>query len=456
MFNDTIQKLKHKIILKVVSSYIKTKKAKKWVAGKDWIHYSGPFFNEKEYTAAITSLLSEWLILGETARKFETKFAPKLGKKDGVVVNSGSSANLLMLAAMKSKRLYNLPVGSKFITPVLCFPTTLNPIIQNGFEPVFVDVTLPSLNLDLDQVEAVLKLDTAKEIKGIIFAHVLGNPPDMDRVMRIVKEYNLIFLEDACDALGSTYKGQVLGSFGHLSSCSFFPAHHMTMGEGGFVGVNTMKERIVVSSLRDWGRACHCNTNKPGDVIDGTACGNRFKCWFKGHDDITFDHRYVFDEIGYNLKPIEMQTAIGLEQIDKLDEMHAKRKKNHARLCEIFYPYRKYLHMPLAEFGADVSWFGFLLTIKDESPFTKDQLMSWFEHKKVQTRSYFTGNALLHPAYVDQASKYVNPRREFPVATKSTLDSFFLGVYPGITDEQLDYIEVVVERFMRDYFVKAY
>lgn len=454
MFNDVIQKLKHKIILKVVSSYIKTKKKKKWVAGKDWIHYSGPFFNEKEYTAAITSLLSEWLILGETARKFEREFAPKLGKTDGVVVNSGSSANLLMLAAMKSKRLYNLPVGSKFITPVLCFPTTLNPIIQNGFEPVFVDVKLPSLNLDLDQVEALLKADTNKEIKGLIFAHVLGNPPDMGRVMKIVRDYDLIFLEDACDALGSTWNGAPLGSFGHLSSCSFFPAHHMTMGEGGFVGVNTVKERIVVSSLRDWGRACHCNTNKPGDVIDGTACGNRFKCWFKGHGDIVFDHRYVFDEIGYNLKPIEMQTAIGLEQIEKLDDMHERRKYNHIRLYEIFAPYSKYFYMPHTEVEADVSWFGFLLTVKDGAPFSKNSIMSHFERNKIQTRSYFTGNALLHPAYVDLAAKYANPRRDFPVATKSTLDTFFLGVYPGITDEQLDYIKLVVDSFMSNYFVK--
>jgi CDP-6-deoxy-D-xylo-4-hexulose-3-dehydrase len=440
---------KKQIILDLVSEYIKEKKANKtWEAGKDWVQYSGPYFNDQEYINGINSLLSEWLILGEKGREFELKFAPLLGKKDGIVVNSGSSANLLMVSLLKTKRWGKLPEGSKFITPVVCFPTTINPLIQNGFKPVFVDVELPNLNLNLDQVEAILEKDINKEIKGIIFAHVLGNPPDMDRFMDIVKKYELIYLEDTCDALGSTWDGKPLGSFGDISTCSFFPAHHMTMGEGGFVAVNSAKKRMALASLRDWGRACYCNTVKPGNVMTGTACGCRFDSWFKGNEDIVFDHRYVFEEIGYNLKPTEMQAAMGLAQLDKLEEMHSKRKHNFKRLFDIFSKYPEYFYLPTWHHKADVSWFGYLVTLKDNTPFSKAEMIDYMEGAKIQTRSYFTGNALFHPAYEDLAKEYVDPRNEFPIATKTTLDTFFLGVYPGITDPQLDYIEQVIEEFI--------
>lgn len=440
---------KKQAILDLVAEYIKEKKAcKTWTPGKDWVQYSGPWFNEDEYINGISSLLSEWFILGEKGREFELKFAPFLGKKDGIVVNSGSSANLLMVSLLKTKRWGKLSEGSKFITPVVCFPTTINPIIQNGFKPVFVDVELPNLNLNLDQVEELLENDINKEIKGIIFAHVLGNPPNMDRLMEIVKKYNLIYLEDTCDALGSTWDGKPLGSFGDISTCSFFPAHHMTMGEGGFVAVNSPKKRMALASLRDWGRACYCNTAKPGNVTTGTACGCRFDSWFKGNEDIIFDHRYVFEEIGYNLKPTEMQASMGLAQLDKLEEMHNKRKYNFKRLFNIFSKYSEYFYLPTWDPKADVSWFGYLVTLKDNTPFTKAEMVDHMEGAKIQTRSYFTGNALLHPAYEDLAKEYKDPRNEFPIATKTTLDTFFLGVYPGITDQQIDYIEQVIEEFI--------
>lgn len=436
-------------ILDAISDYIKSKKSsKKWEAGKDWIQYSGPYFDDKEFVNCVDSLLNEWFILGEKGREFELKFAPLLGKKDGIVVNSGSSANLLMVSLLTTKRGGKLPKGSKFITPVVCFPTTINPIIQNGFKPVFVDVELPNLNLNLDQVEELLEKDINKEIKGIIFAHVLGNPPDMDRLMDIVKKYELIYLEDTCDALGSTWDGQPLGSFGDISTCSFFPAHHMTMGEGGFVAVNSAKKRMALASLRDWGRACYCNTAKPGNVMTGTACGCRFNYWFKGQEDITYDHRYVFEEIGYNLKPTEMQAAMGLAQLDKLEEMHSKRKHNFKRLYNIFEKYSEYFYLPEIHEKADPSWFGYLVTLKDGIRFTKEDLVNCLEESKIQTRSYFTGNALFHPAYEDIANEYKDPRNEFPVASKSTKDTFFLGVYPGITNEQLDYIGSVIDKFI--------
>jgi len=440
---------KKQAILDLVAEYIKEKRASKtWTAGKDWVQYSGPWFNQDEFTAGVGTLLDEWFILGQKGRDFEQKFAPLLGKKDGIVVNSGSSANLLMVALLKTLRGGALPAGSKFITPVVCFPTTINPLIQNGYKPVFVDVTLPNLNIDLDQVEALLEADTAKEIRGLIFAHVLGNPPDMDRIMAIVKKYDLIFLEDTCDALGSTWDGKPLGSFGDISTCSFFPAHHMTMGEGGFVAVNSAKKRMALASLRDWGRACYCNSAKPGNVTEGTACGGRFDSWFKGQEDIIFDHRYVFEEVGYNLKPTEMQAAMGLAQLDKLDEMHARRKYNFKKLYNIFSQYPDYFYLPTTDKKADVSWFGYLVTLKDGTPFTKSQMVDRMEAAKIQTRSYFTGNALFHPAYTELATEYENPREQFPIATKTTLDTFFLGVYPGITDEQLDYIATTVKDFL--------
>ena len=442
---------KKQAILDLVADYIKEKReSKTWTAGKDWVQYSGPWFNQDEFTAGVGTLLDEWFILGQKGRDFEQKFAPLLGKKDGIVVNSGSSANLLMVALLKTIRGGSLPAGSKFITPVVCFPTTINPLIQNGYKPVFVDVTLPNLNMDLDQVEALLEADTAKEIRGLIFAHVLGNPPDMDRIMAIVKKYDLIFLEDTCDALGSTWDGKPLGSFGDISTCSFFPAHHMTMGEGGFVAVNSAKKRMALASLRDWGRACYCNSTKPGNVTEGTACGCRFDSWFKGQEDIIFDHRYVFEEIGYNLKPTEMQAAMGLAQLDKLDEMHSRRKHNFKRLYDIFSQYPDYFHLPQVHEKADVSWFGYLVTLKDNLHFSKAQFVDHMEGAKIQTRSYFTGNALFHPAYAELAKEYTDPRNQFPIATKTTLDTFFLGVYPGITDEQMDYVANTVHDFLKN------
>jgi CDP-6-deoxy-D-xylo-4-hexulose-3-dehydrase len=432
-------------ILNLIKEYIDTKEKPKWVAGEDWVQYSGPTFDSNEYVSAVKSLLEGWFILGKKGREFENKFAKYLGKVDGVLVNSGSSANLLMASLLKTKRGGSFPEGSKFITPVVCFPTTINPLIQNGFEPVFVDVELPNLNLNLDKVEEILEKD--KEIKGITFAHVLGNPPDMDRLMGIIKKYNLIFLEDSCDALGSTWNGEPLGSFGDVSTCSFFPAHHMTMGEGGFVATNNPIHRNALASLRDWGRACYCNAKKPGDVTCGTACGNRFNSWFKGSKEIIYDHRYVFTEIGYNLKPTEMQAAMGLAQLDKLDYMHSARKKNFEKLTNVLSKYSEYLHLPTKDEKADVSWFGYLITLKENAPFKKQELVNFLEECKIQTRSYFTGNALLHPAYSELAKKYENPLEDFPVATKSTRDTFFMGVYPGITEEQMNYIGGCIDEF---------
>jgi len=438
-----------KDILNLVKEYVREKNSIEWDKDKDWVEYSGPTFDEDEYVAAIDTLLAGWFIMGKDSREFELEFPKYLGKSDGVLTNSGSSANLLMLAVAAAKRGYNLPKGSGIITPVVCFPTTVNPIIQNGFKPVFVDVDLPSLNLNLDEVEYLLEMDPS--IRGITFAHVLGNPPDMDRLMRLVEKHNLIFFEDACDALGSYYDGKKLGSFGHMSTCSFFPAHHMTLGEGGFVATSDKKARKVLASMRDWGRACYCNTMKPGSVTQGTACGNRFRKWLPGMKNAVYDHRYVFDEIGYNLKPLELQASIGLQQIKKLPVLDDARRKNHSRLNEIFGKYEKYFYLPSATEKADPCWFGYLLTIREDAPFSKDKLVRHLEGDRIQTRSYFSGNILAHPGYTHLATPYKNINKRFPNAALVTTNSLFLGTFKGITEEKLNYISEVVDSFMNSY-----
>lgn len=432
-------------ILKLVKEIIDEENNKKFKPGKDWISYSGPNFDSSEYVAAINQLLDGWLIFGKNAREFELKFPELLGKKYGTLVNSGSSANFLMVEA--AKKIYNIKEREKIITPIVCFPTTLNPIIQHGLIPVFVDVELPSLNLDLDKVEKELIKDPC--IKGIMFAHVLGNPPDMDRLMNLIEKYNLVFLEDSCDALGSTYKGKKLGSFGHISTCSFFPAHHMTMGEGGFVATNDALTNRIVASLRDWGRACYCNSEKPGNVTSSTACKNRFKKWLPGAPEVVYDHRYVFGEVGYNMKPLDLQGAIGLEQIKKLSEMDTARRNNFDKMRKVFSKFEKYFVLPEATENSDPCWFAFLLTIRDDAPFTREALINYFERAKIQTRPYFSGNILDHPGYFHLKPIYQN-KKEFHIADIVTKNSFFLGTYIGITDEKIEYIDSVLTNFFNN------
>jgi len=434
-------------ILDLVKKYILEKRScDSWVPGKDWVSYSGPHFDEKEYTAAFDSLLDEWLIFGKKSREFELEFPKFLGKKYGSLTNSGSSANLLAVTAVKSH--FGLKDGDKFITPVVCFPTTINPLIQCNLKPVFVDVTLPDLNLDLDEVEKILKKDPG--IKGIMFAHVLGNPPNMDRLMSIIDDHNLIFIEDACDALGSTYRDKKLGSFGDVSTCSFFPAHHMTLGEGGFIATDKGAMRKSLSSFRDWGRACYCNTGKPGCVVSDTACGDRLQPWLPDLPEFNYDHRYVFDEIGYNLKPIELQAAIGLEQIKKLPALDEARRENFKKLLKVFKPYEKYFHLPERTENSDPNWFAFLLTIKEESPFNRNDFVSFLEKNKIQTRSYFSGNIMYHPGYMHLRDDYTDLRNTFKNAHLVTTNSFFLGTFIGMTEQKISYIKKIVDTFFKE------
>ena len=445
-------------ILKLVAEYIADKHAAKtWTAGKDWVQYAGPYFDSDEFVAATNALLNEWLVLGEDAMKFERNFPPLLGKKHGIVVNSGSSANLIMV--LTAKKCFGLKDGDKVIVPAAGFPTTVNPVIQANLTPVFVDIELDTLNLNLDQVEEAAK----NGARALIFAHVLGNPPNMQRVREIKQKYNLILLEDCCDALGTTYEGVPVGTDADLATCSFYPAHHMTMGEGGFVACNDELHERVARSFREWGRGCYCVGRKANLSTKG-SCGCRFSNWLPSIPDEIFDHKYVYDHIGYNLKPIELQCSMGNVQIQKLPEIHARRRENHKRLSEIFAPYEQFFHFHKATPNSDPSWFAFPITVRSDAYFKRSDFTFYLEDNKIQTRNYFGGNLLLQPAYagikygtyLDKSEykeyytidhPFPNSKTDFPVATKVTTNTLFLGTSPVITPEQLDYVQEKVNEF---------
>jgi len=415
---------------------------KQWQAGKDLVHYSGPYFGQEEYVAAISSLLNGWLVMGDKSIEFERKFPEHFGKKYGALTNSGSSANLLMMSALTSKRWHNLQKGTKVITPVAGFPTTVNPILQTGMQPVFVDIELDTLNLNLNEVERALRNDPS--IRVLTFAHVLGNPPDMDRVMHLVKKYDLILLEDCCDALGSTFDGEPLGSFGTMASCSFYPAHHMTMGEGGFVACAEKSQETIVRSFREWGRGCYCVGPDANKLQCGT-CGKRFSEWIPDMKGEVFDHKYVYDEIGYNLKPIELQSAIGLVQMERLSEIRRIRNENFDLLMKKYQKYEEFFHLPKSHHLASPSWFAFPLTIRTTAPFVRSDLVQYFEDNMIQTRPYFAGNLLLQPAYRHLGK---NASDVYPIATLTMLNTFFHGTSPVITPEMIDYIGEKLDDFM--------
>ena len=432
-------------ILKKVREYIKEKnQSRNWVAGKDFVNYAGAYFDEDEFEAGVESLLKGWLVMGNDALQFEREFPKQFGKTKGIVTNSGSSSNLLMMASLTSKRGYNFPKGTKVLTPIAGFPTTVNPTIQMGFSPVFVDIELDTLNINLDHAEQILEQNP--DIKIITFAHVLGNPPNMDRLMDLVNKYNLILLEDCCDALGTTYDGKPLGSFGLMASCSFYPAHHMTMGEGGFVATNDSNQDVILRSFREWGRGCYCVGPEANKLKCGT-CGTRFKDWIPVLPGEIFDHKYVYDEIGFNLKPIELQCSMGLKQLGKLPKIHELRRRNYKLLFNIYEKYEEFFHLPRAQAKADPSWFAFPLTIRSTAPFTRMDFVDYLEEKLIQTRPYFAGNIMLQPAY-NHLMDPLTAKIRYPNSTFAMTNSFFHGTSPVITPEQISYIGEVVDGFL--------
>ena len=431
-------------LFQTLSNFLDSSPKKEWRAGKDYVQYAGPFFDNNEILRAVNTLLDGWLVLGAEAYKAEKKLASMFDKKFGLLTNSGSSSNLLMMSALKSKRFTDFPEGTKVLTPIAGFPTTVNPIFQCNFKPVFVDITLDGLNLDIDCVRAALENDP--EIKIITFAHVLGNPPNMDDLMLLIKEYELILLEDCCDALGSTYDDKPLGSFGMMASCSFYPAHHITCGEGGLVVCNNENLERVIRSFRDWGRGCFCHGKQ--NLSACGACGTRFSEWLPSMPGEVFDHKYVYEEVGFNLKPIEMQASMLLAQLDKFSTISELRKRNYKLLFEVFEQYEEYFHLPRAEKKADVNWFAFPITIKKDAPFSRSEFCQFLESRKIQTRPYFAGNILMQPAYSHLIGDL--KLKDFPVANFVTTNTFFLGTSPVITPEQIAYISEIVQEFMRN------
>jgi CDP-4-dehydro-6-deoxyglucose reductase, E1 len=443
--NELLQKKEEELLKKLEEYYHLKDKLRDVKPGKDVIQHAGPYLRKEEFIAAIQALLKEWLVQGESAKKFEQIFCKLVGHEFGIVTNSGSSANLLMVAALKSKKTYNFQSG-KIITPAFCFPTTLNPIIQNGFTPVFADVTLDDYNIDVNQLENIYD----KDCKAIFFSHTFGIPANMDEIMKFVEDHNLVFLEDNCDALGSKYKDKPTGSFGVMSSCSFYPAHHMTMGEGGFVACSNENLANTIRSLRDWGRGCYCVGKKANESKVGT-CGHRFDNWINAMPDKIFDHKYVYGEIGFNLKPLELQCAMGLEQIKRLEQFTKKREYNFNSLYSFFKKFEKYFILPNNnDPKKQISWFGFILTIKDSSLFSREKICEFYEDNKIATRTFFGGNVLLHPAY-EGIVDFKDAMNNFPVSTKITNDSFYIGLHPSIEEKHLNWIKDVTERFFEKY-----
>lgn len=426
-------------ILELVGKYYAQAFPKKpFLGGISQIPVSGKVFDADELTNLVDSSLDFWLTSGRYAHEFEEEFAKVMGVKHAMLCNSGSSANLLAVSALKSDRLGKraLVDGDEVITLAAGFPTTVNPIIQNRLVPVFIDCELGTYDATAEQMQAALSPKT----RAIVMAHTLGNPFNLDAVMQIAKENKLFVIEDSCDAVGATYDGKPVGSFGDLSTASFYPAHHVTMGEGGCVQAKTASMRKIVESLRDWGRDCWCPTG------EDNTCGRRFD-WELGGLPYGYDHKYTYSHIGYNLKLTDMQAAVGVAQLKKLPGFIAARRKNFNRLYQGLKKYEEFLILPETTPKSEPSWFGFLITIRPGSPFGRYDLVQHIELHRIGTRQLFGGNLLQQPAYVNIPHRVVGDLTNSEIITTNT---FWLGVFPGLTDEMIDYMIGVVSEFVEN------
>jgi CDP-6-deoxy-D-xylo-4-hexulose-3-dehydrase len=445
MFNNTKNKriLKKKIFEKI-KEYCKIAFIpKSFIPGKSKIFYAGRVFDAEELINAVDSILDFWLTAGRFASQFEKEFAEFLGMKYCLLTNSGSSANLLAISALTSPLLKKrrLRLGDEIITTACGFPTTIAPIIQNRLVPVFVDVELGTYNIDTSKIERVI----TKKTKVIFIAHTLGNPADLDKIMKIVKKYNLWFIEDNCDSLGAKYKGKYTGTFGHISTCSFYPPHLITMGEGGAVLTNDPLLRRIILSFRDWGRDCYC---EPGH--DNT-CGRRFS---QQHGKLPFgyDHKYVYSHLGYNLKITDMQAAIGCVQLKKLSSFIEARKKNFNLLYEGLRHLEDKFILPVATKDSEPSWFGFLLTIKENAGFTRNKIVNYLESNGIQTRALFAGNLIRQPCFDTMRASNRGYRIIGELKNTDIImnQAFWVGVYPGITEEMIEFMVETISKFMKN------
>ena len=399
-----------------------------FIPGESVVPVSGKVFDADEVEHLVDASLDFWLTTGRFAKRFERDFARWFGLRHCLLVNSGSSANLVALSALTSPTLGDrqLKPGDEVITAAEGFPTTVNPIIQNGLVPVFLDAHIPTYNIDITKLEEAISPKT----KAIMLAHTLGNPFNVEAVTAVAKKYNLWVIEDTCDAIGATYNGQKAGTFGDLATVSFYPAHHITMGEGGAVLTNNSVLKKLVESFRDWGRDCWC---EPG--VDNT-CGKRFG-WQLGDLPAGYDHKYTYSHIGYNLKLSDMQAAVGVAQLGKLDHFIERRRENFAYLYEAVRQFEDVLILPEATANSEPSWFGFPLTVRENAPFSRNDLVQHLESKKIGTRLLFGGNLIRQPAYKHVNYRVVGDTNETDRVMNGT---FWVGVYPGLHKEQLDFI----------------
>ncbi|HEX8073695.1 MAG TPA: lipopolysaccharide biosynthesis protein RfbH [Thermoleophilaceae bacterium] len=416
-------------ILELVRRYRSTELvADEFRPGETLIPTSGRVFDDDELATLVDAALDFWLTTGRFAHTLERGLASFVGVRHAILCNSGSSANLLALSALTSPKLgeRRLRPGDEVITAAAGFPTTLNPILQNGMVPVFVDVDPATGNVDPRLMEEA----AGPRTRAILLAHTLGNPFDLDAAVGLAEKHDLWLIEDNCDALGSLYRGRPTGTFGQLATLSFYPAHHITTGEGGGVLTNDGRLKTLVESFRDWGRDCWC---EPGE--DNT-CGKRFGMQL-GDLPAGYDHKYIFSHVGYNLKLTDLQAAVGVAQLEKLPDFVAARRRNWQRLRDGLEPYADWLQLPEPTPGSQPSWFGFSIVVRPDAPFDRDALVQWLERHRIATRQLFGGNLLRQPAY-----------RDVPHRVAGNLDNsdlmmnaaFWIGVYPGITDAMLDYV----------------
>lgn len=423
----------------------KHKERKPFVPG-DKVNYAGRVFDDKEISLLIDASLDFWLTAGRYAERFEKEFAEYLGIKHSSLANSGSSANLLAFMALTSSKLGERRIsrGDEVITVSVAFPTTVAPIIQYGAVPVFVDVDIPSYNIDCTKLEEALSSRT----KAIMVAHTLGNPFDLATVKSFCDRHGLWLIEDNCDALGSRYNyngtWRYTGTIGHLGTSSFYPPHHMTMGEGGAVYTDDTTLKRLVESFRDWGRDCWCPSGR-----DNT-CGERFSRQF-GELPFGYDHKYVFSHFGYNLKTTDLQAAIGIAQLQKLSSFTEARKQNWRFLKDGLAEFTDRFIMPEATANSDPSWFGFLLTVRETAGFTRDQIVCHLEARGIQTRMLFAGNLVKHPCFDEMRASGDGFRivGELVNADRIMRDTFWIGVYPGMTEEKLSYMVETIREFVK-------
>jgi CDP-4-dehydro-6-deoxyglucose reductase, E1 len=434
--SERAERLRQQILALTAEYHAEAFPAREFVPGVSTVPVSGKVITPEDICSVVESALDGWFTTGRFAKEFERKLAKFVGVRSASLVNSGSSANLVALSALTSQKLGEraLKPGDEVITVAAGFPTTVNPILQNQLVPVFLDVTLPTYEIDVSRLEEAY----SPKVKAVMIAHTLGNVFNLDAITAFCRKYNLWLVEDCCDALGSTYKGRKVGTFGDIATVSFYPAHHITMGEGGAVMTDRPTLQVLIESFRDWGRDCWCEPGK-----DNT-CGKRFE-WQLGSLPCGYDHKYTYSHVGYNLKATDMQAALGLSQISKLPFFIERRKENFAYLKKLFQPMEEFLMLPVAGENSDPSWFGFPIAVKADAPFSRDQLTRHLEANKIGTRLVFAGNLLRQPAYQGCTHRVVGDLKN----TDFVMDRvFWIGVYPGLTAEMLDFIAKVTSEFV--------